>query len=283
MRNKNVLSIYEYNDFRSFLCDWQREKRKLGKEFSKGALCARLGLPNSRSYFNDVLNGKKVTASYIDRFVSILGLDEHETRYFRVLVKFNQACEPSERELYFAQLIACNKTPKQVLSPVVYRYYSKWYYAVVRSVLDVVDFTDDYRTLAQVIVPRITVRQARESISLLLDLGLIVKNQQGFLKPANKAVTTPDYVKDELLRQYQGHCLESARNALALEGDAPREFFTNTISISYPGLVRLQKHVRQFRDEIRSLVNRDENPADRVYQINLQLFPHSTLGRNGKK
>jgi uncharacterized protein (TIGR02147 family) len=97
-------------------------------------------------------------------------------------------------------------------------------------------------------------------------------------------LATPDYAKDELFKQYQIQCLELAKKAVIRRHDQPRDISTNTISISARGYERLQKRLHQFRAEVRSLVNKDEHPADRVYQLDIQLFPNSTISnekRNG--
>lgn len=245
--------------------------------FTKSWICLRLGLPNSRSYFNDVLNGKKVTPAYIDRFVAVLELGKEQARFFRVLVKFNQAEEPAERELYFAQLISLNRTPKRTMTPELYRFYGEWYHSAVRAILDIYDFRDDYAALARRIVPPITVKQAKGSIKLLESLGLIGTDDHGYCRPTDKAIATPDYVKDELLKQYQMQCLELAKKAVMRNRREPHDISTNTISISAEGYERLQKRLHQFRAEVRSLVNKDEQPADRVYQLDIQLFPNSTV------
>lgn len=277
MKPSDLPSIYEYNDFREFLRDYQQARYARDKGYTKSAVCTRMGLPNSRSYFNDVLNGKKVTATYIDRFTTVLELDRDEARFFRVLVKFNQAEEPSERELYFGQLISLNRTPKRVMTPQLYRFYGEWYHSAVRAILDIEEFRGDYAALARKVVPPITVRQAKDSIKLLESLDLIRRNGNEAYRPTDKALATPDYARDELLRQYQIRCLELAKRAVMKKHGQPQDISTNTISISAAGYERLQKRLRQFRDEVRSLVNKDERPADRVYQLDIQLFPNSKI------
>src|SRR5271157_3464016 len=50
-------SAFEYNNFRKFLADARKALGRESKMFSKAGVCAQLGLPNTRSYFNDILNG----------------------------------------------------------------------------------------------------------------------------------------------------------------------------------------------------------------------------------
>ncbi len=272
---RNMTSVFAYNDFRFFLHDYQRNRQLYEPDFTKSEFSRRLRLPNSRGYLNDVLNGKKVTTTFIDRFVSVMELKRDESQYFRVLVKFNQAESVEEREIYFGQLIALNCTPKTVLSKDFYIYYKDWYNSIIRAILNVYDFDDNYAGLSRAVLPPITPRQARNSIQLLKKLDLIRRDRKGFWRPSKKSISTPEFVKDEIVRQFQLQCLDCARFGILRKGDQRQLITTNTISISAKGYNRLIKHIQQFRSQIRSLVHKDESPADRVYQLSLLLIPFS--------
>lgn len=269
-----IPNVYNYNDFRKFLSDFQKAKRLADRRFTKSNICKQLGLPNSRSYFNDVLNGKPVSASYMERFVALCGFNTDQARFFRVLVKFNQADNPEERELYFEQLIALNKTPRKELDQDMYEYYSEWYHSAIRAALETFDFKDDYQAIVKRMFPPITEKKARDSIALLLRLGLIKKNSTGFFKATAKAIKAGPHIQEDLLKQYQLACLDNAKKALIQNNSMHQVFSTNTISISKEGYELLTKRLLRIKSEIRSLVHKDEKPADRVYQVNIQLFPN---------
>jgi uncharacterized protein (TIGR02147 family) len=266
-------NIFEYNDFRRFLSDYQEHRARQDKSFNKSNLCKKLGIPNSRSYVKDVINGKKVTSTYIERFVRALELDRDEAQFFRVLVKLDQAENADEHELYFSQIISLNRTPKRVLDKKVYAFYKDWRHSAVRAVLDIVDFNGDYRKLASNLMPPITPKQARVSIALLKALGLISQDEKGFFKPTDKVITTPDWEKNELVKQYQAQLLDLARNAVIKQKRLPQRITTNLLTISGKGYERLQAKIAQFKAEVRSLVNKDESPADRVYLYAMLLVP----------
>ena len=276
-------NIFDYNDFRKYLKDYQAAKRRHDRRFTKSAICKLLGLPNSRSYFNDVLNGKLVSNTYIERFVKLLEFDTDEARFFRVLVKFNQADIPSERELLFEQLISLNKTPKKVLDKDIYEYYTEWHHSAIRAVLETFDFKEDYATLAKKLFPPITEKKARESIELLERLGLIKKDKKGFLRLTEKSIIASPEIKKELLMQYQLKCIDISKQALIKNRTMHQVYSTNMISISREGYERLKKRLQKFKLEVRSLVHKDENPADRVYQLNIQLFPNAKQDKKDEK
>jgi uncharacterized protein (TIGR02147 family) len=267
--------IFGYNDFRRFLRDCQKARRATDRAFTKSAICKRMGLPKTRSYLNDVLNGKHVTATFVERFAKAFGLKGDEARFFRVLVQFNQASNAEEREMYFEQIIGLNRTPRKVVDPAAYAFYKEWHHGVIRALLDVFDFRDDYTALAKRVFPAITARKAKDSIALLKRLGLIRQDSRGYYKPTDKSVSTGPYVRDELVRQYQVKTLELAKNAVVRNHRLPQNISTNTLSVSEEGYRRLEKRLQEFKSEIRSLVHKDDQPASRVYQLNIQLFPSS--------
>lgn len=181
--NTSSPNIYDYNNFRNFLADFQKVRYAADKKYSKSSLSKMLGLPNTRSYFNDVLHGKKVTGIFVERFISVLSLKQEEAQFFRTLIMFNQADSADERELHFSQLISLNRTPKRVLDKNTFIYYGNWYNSVIRALLHIYDFNGNYSELAGKVFPPITVKQAKESIALLSRLNLIAKDRNGFYKP----------------------------------------------------------------------------------------------------
>jgi uncharacterized protein (TIGR02147 family) len=274
MENK-LPNIFEYNDFRKFLIDYQTARQKQDKEFTKSELTRRMNLPNTRSYFTDVLKGKRVTPTFIERFIDVFALDQHEAQYFRALIKFNQEENPHERELYFEQLISLNRTPKRVLNQNALVYYSKWYNSAIRALLNIYDFSDDYTALAKKLFPPISVKEAKEAIGLLIELELISKNEHGFYKPTEKSIKSEDFLKDAIAEHFQMKCIDLAKQSFTHSSQFPKNMTVNTISISENGYKRIEKNIEKFRSEIRAIVHKDENPADRVYQLNLLLYPIS--------
>lgn len=266
-------NIFSYNDFRKFLSDYYVCRHAEEPEFSKAYICRELGLPNTRSYFHDVLNGKSVSELKVPLFIKLTGLDSDEARYFRVLVRFNQCNDPEEKELLLDQLVTLNRTPQRLLSSDAFAYYKEWYHSVVKAILEVVDFKDNYADLAKRLLPPITTGEARASIKLLLDLGLVRKNDHGFLKSTDKVVSTGAFAREDIIHRFQAKCFDAARFAIISSDKQPKRILTKTISISEAGYKRLEKRLEKFSAEIRTIVHKDESQADKVYQLAVALFP----------
>jgi uncharacterized protein (TIGR02147 family) len=274
MKN-NFANIFNYADFRKFIIDYQKNRHAEDKSFTKSRFCKLLGMERTRGFINDVINGKHVTKAVAERFIQVLEFDDDEAQYFRALVSFNQSTMERERELLFDQLISLNRTPRMFVDKKAYAYYSKWYHSAIFTVLDLFDFKDNYKQLAERIYPPITPKQARESVALLKKLGLIEKDEKGCWRGTDKAITAGEYVQDELVKQYQLQCLELAKSVLLMNINRSHNISTMTVSTSKTIHDKIEKKIQKFKAEVRSMVHKDTEPPDRVYQLNLQFFPQS--------
>ena len=267
-------SVYGYTDFRRFLVDWLKARQDEDARFTRSEFHRRLGLPNTRSYLPDVLAGKEVSPTFLDRFAVALELSSEEARFFRVLVRFNQARSVEERELAFDQLVALNKTPRTVLDPDHYRYYRHWWNGAIRALLAIQDLGDEPRKVAALLAPAITEGQAKESLQLLAELGLIAMSEAGFWKPTDHTLTTGEGARGDLVRQLQGQQLKLVQNAALKPASTDGQVVaTNTISVSEEGLVLVRKRLETFRSELRSIVHKDPNPPTRVHLVTLSVVP----------
>ena len=106
-------------------------------------------------------------------------------------------------------------------------------------------------------------------------MGLLKKNKFGFYKPEDKILSANDTVKNELLKQYQLKCMEIAKNIFFKNNQTPQRAITKTISLSQNGYDRVDKKLIKVSSEINSIIHKDEDQADRIYQLNLLLVPHS--------
>jgi uncharacterized protein (TIGR02147 family) len=278
MNQNKIPDIYTYSDFRKYLEDYRESRKRYDPGFTHTYICHRLGQRNSKSYFANVVNGvKTVTAEFANRFIELLELNADEAAFFRALVNYNQTYNPKEKEYYLDHLIRRAATQDRLILANEYAYYKEWHHSVVRAIIDIIDFKDDFQTLAKMTVPPITVREAKKSIRLLESMNLIKKDERGFFRTTEKTVKTDDYVHDDLIVQYQLKCLEIATMTLLSKTRQPHDVSTNVLSISEDGLKKIQKRLRKFREEVRVLVQNDDKRADRVYQLDIQLLPNSRI------
>jgi uncharacterized protein (TIGR02147 family) len=267
-------NIYEFTDFRSWLSQWHAVCQQSDPTFTRTEVSHRLGLPRTRGYFSDVLGGKRVSDTFLERFCELLDLTRAEERYFRTLVRFDQADTPEEKELALEQLAALNRAPNLELEPSSWAYYRDWHHGALRALIEAEDLTEE--TLPKAAArfnPPFTPGQASQSLQILLDLGLAKRTDDGHLKPTDQTIASPTWAKDEIFRLLQAQQLELVRQALTVPGDGSRAIATNLVAVSEAGCDRIRQLVERFRQELRAIVHRDPDPADRVILLANILLP----------
>lgn len=274
--NKEPPNIFEYINFRDYLADYYKFRKETEPGFTHTYICFRLGQVKSKGYFNNVVKGRtSVTPTFINRFIVLLGLKGNQANYFRALVNYNQTVSPTEKEFYFEQIVRLNNTPFTVVDKNTYQFYTEWYHSAIRALLDIINFKNDIKMITSRLYPEITLKQARESIGLLKQLGMIQINQEGFWKPTDKVITTGEFIRDELIRQYQMKCCSLARSVIADDTKQTKRNITMTISVSETAYKRIVERLMETKTEIRSIVHKDDEPAIKVCHLNMNIFPMS--------
>lgn len=265
--------VYAYTDFRDLLRAWYESERKRRGKFTKAEVSRLLGLPNTRNYFADVLGGKVVSDTFLERFETLLSLPRDQSRYFRILVGYQQEADPHRKEILLEELLGATRTPTVVLDQERSEYFRHWWHGAVRALLDTGDFGDDPSKIATALVPRITVAQAKESLALLADLGLVGKDARGFWKPLDETVSAPEAFRDQLVLQLQMDQVDLVRKSLAEPKAPPRFVATNLVSMSDRTRLWIEDRLESVRGEVRAMVARDPDPATTVCQIVLAMVP----------
>lgn len=276
-------NIFEFTDFRKFLAKYQEQRKLAEPSFTKFEFCKQLGMPRTRSYLNDVLQGKFVTSEMQSRFEKILGLNGKEIKYFEAMIRFAQGKTSDVRDRAFQEMIAIHPEPKSIIDPDSYELFSHWYNVVLLHLLEIETVRDDLSELSQKIFPPISTKNLESAFGILQKKSLIRKNASGFWKPTNDSFATVQQCKDQMILQYQKQCLELSKEALESSGKESRDMTTFSFSVSDAGKQKIDREVERFKKRIRQIVAADtEKPCD-IEHINLHVFSHFPKKNDGEK
>lgn len=268
--------VYEFHDFRAWLAAWYAWRSTQEEPgLSKSEVSRRLGLPNTRSYFTDILRGKAVSAVFVERLIDLTELNRTEAKYFRALVRFAQASDPREREEAFDDVVALNRVPWAKAAGDSWEYYKDWRNQLVRALLLLEPSDGNWDAVARKSLLPVSAAEVKRTIQVLEKLGMVSRGDDGFWRVAQVSLSTGTGVDDKILRQAQIVQLEHVRDDLLHDPDGrpPRKVTTSVVSISGPGLDRILVRMERLRSEIRALAHRDTHPADRAYLIALAAVP----------
>lgn len=267
-----MVCVYDYLDYREFLRDYYREKKRTSPFFSYRYIGTKVAMDSS--YVIKVLQGRlHIARDRIDRFVKLLGLPEAEGEFFATLVQFGKARTDRERKVFFDRLFAVSTVKSQRLEAHQYEFFQKWHYSAVWAIVDIAPFGGDYRALARTCTPPITVVEARRAVHLLSRLGLIAREGDVW-RTTTQNLTTGQKWFSHAIEHYQREMCRLAGESIDRFGKQHRDISTVTLTIAQRALPEIQELVRQFRSSLIKLAN-GYTDSDRVFQLNVQLFPLS--------
>jgi len=193
IRMQALPEIYQYSDFREYLKDYYKAKKERTGSFSYRSL-ARQGRWSSPSYFKMVVDGKRnLSHQGVKKFAKALGLSGSEGHYFENLVFLNQTDDPHEESERLKRLIKIKSKKHASALPFQLKEYellTRWHLLVIRELLILKDFKEDPIWIVERLDHKISKAEAREGIALLIDLGLVARNDHGKLELTKSGLTT---------------------------------------------------------------------------------------------
>jgi uncharacterized protein (TIGR02147 family) len=204
--------------------------------------------------------------------IKFLNLGKKESEYFTLLVHFNRANKKEEMKRYFENLIEFRELRTNALDAKKYEYFSKWYYVAIRELLNFTKFNGNYKELAAKLNPPISESEAKKAIDLLVELGLVKKNSEGFYELTEQFVTTGESWNSLAIENFQREMLHLAEDSINNIPKNNRETSTITVSISWECFNTMKDRLREVRKELLEMAKAERDPEG-VFQVNFQIFP----------
>jgi uncharacterized protein (TIGR02147 family) len=122
------------------------------------------------------------------------------------------------------------------------------------------------------LVPAISPKEARKAINLLETLGMIARKKDGGYALTDKYLTTGEEWRSFAVKTFQNQSLDLARHALEKVPKEARDISTVSLTINQGAMDKIRERVRQFHQDMLE-ISEQSGTGDRVYQVNLQVFP----------
>lgn len=274
-----VETIFQYDDYRAFLNDFFRAKKMERRSFSQRNFAKKTGF-KAHNFCTLVMNGSRnLSASSIQKLIRGLGLRGKAATFFENLVNLNQATTPADKEYFYQRIKMVGKTAEFFqVDKEQYFFYEKWYYPVVRELMVLADWKNDYSQLARMVRPPIHPAEAQRAVELLLETSMVSKSADGRFHLNHEFVTSqsvPALIKAKARRDVLLKGIETIDSIDPLQKYAAY----STVAMS----TRLYGEVRAMLDEVRekilSMVAED-TALDEIYEVVFQVFPVSSMSKN---
>jgi uncharacterized protein (TIGR02147 family) len=274
-----MINIFEYTDYRKYLEDYYQEKKKQNPKYSYQVIAQKAGFNNRGFVYNIIKGIKSCSKSHCFRLSQALSHTTFEAEYFENMVSFNRAENLKEKNFFFDKLnqiraATANISKAQIIKQNQYELYATWYHSAIRSLIGMYKFDGDYDWLSKMVFPLITTKQAKQSVDLLLSLGLIYQDENGFFNITEKSITTGNDISGFAISNFHLECTNLAKNAIHNLPRDQRHATGLTLGISRKTYDEICKEIEEFQQRLMMIANQDEK-ANQVFQINFHFFPFS--------
>jgi uncharacterized protein (TIGR02147 family) len=267
-------SVFKYQNYRTFLFDFYKEKKSANRTFSHRLIARKLGLRSS-SHFSQIIKGSvNISSDLAIGFAQLMGLKKRETEYFTTLVHFNQAKSIREKSLFFEKLTAFAESTITIIQKSQYELFEKWYYIAIRDLLPAIRFKGNFVMLAKTLIPPISVKEATRAILLLERLKLIYRDNDGLYKRADKTISSGHSIDPFFAYSYLKQTLQLAMEAIDRFPPRQRSISSLTLSLPEEGYELINEELKLFRRRMLQIA-KEYSSVDGVYQVNFQIFPLS--------
>lgn len=270
---KSSINVCQFIDYRTYLAAYSQEMKQRKPHWSYGAWARSLGL-KSTSSITKIIQGKREPGPRItDRLVDYFAFNDKQARYFRNLVQLRKVHQdPRVSAMLIERMEKEHPDPSlRILDNQQFLAISNWYYLAVRELCRSRFFQNDPDWISKQFLFKTASRDVKRALQVLQQLGLLKKDKANRLCLAEGRVDTANDVASEGIKQYHEQVLEHAKTAVRTVPVDEREITSTTLMMSSENLTMAKELIREFKEKFERLLEEDD--GDRLYQLQIQLFP----------
>ncbi len=275
--------LAEYTDFRQYLKDVYEHKRATEStglrsySYSTFSAAADIKSPN---YLKLIIEGRRnLSEDMTVRFAKALRLGRDEISEFKALVRYGQATQPIERNHFLKELADLRARRELDRGRIDQRSWDKvpsWIGWVLYAMADQRGVEFDAEQLLRLFRLKASTDDIRDSMRKLFESGELIRNEaSGEVTKPREMIEAPQDLPVALIRKLQAELIYLGIESLFNDSPKDREFGALTMALTQEEFEQVRFDVRQLRKRLHKdvSVKRKSSKGDRVYQLNIQLFP----------
>ncbi len=273
-----------YTDYRLFLKDYfehRRDQTRNDRRPYSYAMFSAAADIRSPNYLKLVIEGKRnLSDAMAKKFAKAIGLTKNETDEFVALVRFTQTENPLERNQKLKELSDLRvgqKLKKGEINQDTWDKVPSWVAWVLHALTDQKNVSADFESLYSHLRRKAKPEVVKRSLDKLMESGELSVSPEGHLQKGRLLMSGSENVPVDLVRKIQSELIYLGLESLAQDPPQDREFGAMTVALTETEFEQLKFELRQFRKRWMKdiMVKREQSKGDRVFQLNIQLFPVS--------
>lgn len=283
--NPVMPTLSEYMDYRKYLADFYNFKREQTKNhlrpytYANFSAAADIKSPN---YLKMIIEAKRnLSDDMVSKFARALGLNKEQSEELLLLVNFNQAEDPGDRNFALKKLSEYRVDVKLKQGDIDRKVWDKvpnWIAWVLYALVDQEGVKFDTNSLKSLLRGKASESEIENALNTLLSSGDLTREESsGEIKKGRSMLDTSEEVPVALVRKLQSQLMYLGLESLYQDAPTDREFGSLTLTLTKKEFEELKFKLRQMRKATHkdNSIARMNSKGDRVYQLNIQLYPVS--------
>lgn len=245
-------------------------RSKRNPSYSLRAFAQALEFPVSK--LSEVLNGKRgLSSQSAEKISKKLQLSKTEAEFFIKSVQSLHGRSQTTRVLAKSELkrLAHLQSHKEIELE-KFKVITHWVHFAIMELSTLPSFRSDHLWIAKRL--KVESKLIDEAIERLLKLKLMARDKKGRYFQTEEDLATVSDIPSKSIRAYHHQMLELAKTSLEVHKVTERDFSSLSFAIDSSRIDEAKKVLRKFRRKfVKDFSTNPEN--DRVYALNLQLFP----------
>lgn len=285
-------NLADYMNYREFLADFYTYKRASTKKslrpynYAMFSAAANIKSPN---YLKMIIEGKRnLSDDMVGKFAKALGMNKEQGEELNLLVNFTQSMDPADRNLWLKKLSEHRVGSKLKAGEIDRRTWEKvpnWVAWIIYAMVDQQGVVFDVKTLKNLLRGKAAEDEIETALNTLIASGeLKMDTATGELRKGRSLIENPEEVPVALVRKLQAQLMYMGLESLYQDAPTDREFGTLTMSLNKSEFEELKFKLRQMRKGMHkdNSIARMNSKGERVYQLNIQLFPVTNAVNSGE-
>lgn len=276
--------LSDYMDYRIYLADFYRAKKDQTKmtlrPYSYAIFSAAADI-KSPNYLKMIIEGKRnLSEDMISKFARACGFSKAQAHEFKLLVSFNQCEDPADRN-YALKILSEYRVEQKLklgqLDRKVFEKVPNWVGWIIYAMIDQAEVTFQISELRELLRGKASENEIQQALDNLINSGELVRDEVTGEIKKGKPSEVPDEIPSALVRKLQMQLMYLGLESLYQDQAIEREFGSLTLALTEKEFEEIKFKLRQLRKSLHkdNSIARMNSKGERVYQLNLQLFPVS--------
>ncbi len=279
----NIPDLSSYLDYRQYLHDYYdyRVTSSNGDlrpyNYSNFAAAADIRSPN---YLKMIIQGERnLSEEMIPKFSKALQHNKEQFEEFKLLVLMNQAKDAAERNQHLRQISELRLQRKLRIGEIdkkIWDSVPNWVAYVLFALADQEGAQFDIEHLRKTLRNKASKEEISAALKSVLDSKFLIPDpESGVLTKNRSLIESTEEIPVALIRKIQGELLYLGLESLLQDDPSEREFGSTTLCLTQEEFEDAKFQLRKLRKSLTkdAGVKRAQNKGERVYQLNIQLFP----------